>query len=176
MRILRASPILFLAALGNAPVEWSRDWETEQFRLKTALYFDCQVASDREPAKPFSLGLSYLVYGEEGRIPYQVNFIDPSSVLFQNKGWAPEGVFSLARLTGDGHLFVWNGTTKKGSATTIDMTLEVTPASGDGARATLSIVRFAGTDTGGSTAETFNGSCGALSGRAAWKKYAGEDE
>lgn len=172
MRIPRASPILFLAALANAPVEWPKEQET--LRLKTALYFDCDVAPQGDPAKLFSLDVSFLVYAENDA--YQVNFRDPSRILFKNTGWAPKEQFSLARLTADGRLFVWNGVTKKGASTTIEKTVEITPSSSGGAQSRLVLVRFTSEASGGSTAETFTGNCTSLSGKAALEKYQSGEE
>jgi hypothetical protein len=165
-RLCLAAPVISGLALvsTNALAQ-----QPQTFTLSKGLYFDCTVAPISDRSKSFELDLSYFVYRDRPDRP-QVNFYDPTNLLQEPTGWAPKGHFVLSRLTSDGRLFVWFGQSPA-ALPTITAVAEVDPVSGDGQKATLTLIHFNDAVDSTVTTETVVGHCQTLSGKEAWDRF-----
>ena len=143
--------------------------QPETHRLSKAMYSDCSINPDQEPSKSFEFDVTYFVFaGEPGP---QVNFFDPSKLMSKQTGWMPKGHFVLDRVISDRELFLWKGRASGTSLPQIDGTIELTPASGDATRTNMFVTLFADGNAGAVSMQKFKGTCGMLSGKAAWDRY-----
>jgi hypothetical protein len=141
----------------------------ETFNLDKALYFDCTISSDQDPAKIHEMDVTYFVYADKPGP--QLNFFDPSKLVSDQSGWAQKDHFLLFRQVSDRELFIWQGRSIKGSSPLVDSTFELTPKMSEPSRAALVVTRFTEGNAGAIVARKFKGECGTLSGKAAWDLY-----
>ena len=139
------------------------------WQLTRALYYDCEISQSGQPLKPIELDVVYLEFA--GQSVPQVNFFDPTDVVFEKASSTPARGFLFSRMDAGGRLFLWVGKSDDSRSPNVDAEVRLTPDSADVRRNTISVTSFRKGAGGTVTAVDFAGTCHALSGKDAWDLF-----
>ena len=174
MRLLRPGAAIAALAAFAFPQSLHAEAQSEPkgngpWQLTGAIYYDCEISNSKQGGTPFELDVVYLRFaGESGP---QINFLDPTKLIFDKTGWAEKGNFFLSRLTVDNRLSLWAGRSGAVKPPKVDAVFLLTPVQGQPAQANIALTRFVEAADGSVVSNDFSGSCRTLSGKDAWTLY-----